>query len=216
MVACPKHGIELADRCPACESPVCVHRREMGRRTSYPDGAIDHCYSCQQDLTRTKSRDISREEIKFHRFLEEGIDNGWMLAPNGTPVYTHLYLDVLHQIMKLLISTRSRNLGAIVSKASGFETVNTPTPRSEIEHLTVADRRQLLLQAQWLLSDWPERFVKLCRDNQIWSSWLLRDLTEVPWWFASVIQQELFVQYAPFDAEYNRKHIRYKGIKHQH
>jgi hypothetical protein len=161
-------------------------------------------------VCRTVAR-IPEDELEFYRFLEQGLEQGCMQAPNGTSVYAHLYFDVLHQVMKLIISARSRNLGAIVSKASGLDPVDVPGQHTEIEHLTVADRRRLLVQAKWLLSEWPERFTRLCRDNQVWSTWLLRDMTDAPWWFTSVVQREMYVRYAPFDAEYNRKVRRYKA-----
>lgn len=99
----------------------------------------------------------------------------------------------------ILFSCRCRNLGALVSKASGFNTVPVPPRHVEIEHLNVAERRLLLLQAHWLLDEWPHRFVRLCKDNQIWSAWILKDMPEAPFWFSDVIHKELYVRHAPYD-----------------
>lgn len=210
VVACVEHELELLDCCPVCDSPVCFHRREMGQRSSLPDGNIGLCSNCNHDLARSRTARISEDELEFHRFLQDGLTNGWMLAPDERPVYAHLYFTVLHQIMKLLVSKRSRGLGSIVSNESGIEGVPIPRVNGEIEKLPVPERRRLLLQARWLLADWPNRFVRLCKDNDIWSAWILRDMKEAPYWFASVVQRELYVRFAPFDAAYNRRCRRFK------
>lgn len=213
VVACAEHATTLQDECPACKAPISFHRREMGNKAEFPDGRIELCFRCQQDLSRVPSIEIPSSEMKFHHFLANSITNGWVEAPDGKPVYAHLYLDVLHQIMKLLISSNSRGLGTIVSNASGLALVQTAR-QTEIEHLNVSERHQLLLSAQWLLTDWPDRFIKLCKDHDVWSAWVLRDMKSIPWWYASVIQRELYIRYAPFDPEYNRKVKRYAQSQH--
>lgn len=204
VTVCAEHAIELLDGCPACRAPVCYHRREMGRRNSLPDGNMELCFRCGQNLSRVDSISISDEEMDFHRYLAKGLSNGWIEAPGGNPVYAHLYFDVLHQIMKLLVSKRSRELGKIVGQASGIPEIIPSAGHVEIEHLTISARRQLLRQAQWLLTDWPNRFISLCCGNRVWSTWLLRDMTTVPWWFASVVQRELHIRFGAADSGHNR------------
>jgi hypothetical protein len=148
--------------------------------------------------------------MEFHRYLAGGLTNGWVKAPDGRPVYAHLYFDVLHQLMKLMVSKRSRGLGEIVSTKARITMITPPAGHFEIEHLGVSDRRQLLLLARWVLDRWPDRFVSLCRENRIWSAWLLRDMTSIPWWFASVIERELYIRYNQVDPEYSRKWQRYR------
>ncbi len=72
----------------------------------------------------------------------------------------------------------------------------------EIEGLGVEDRYGLLKMARWLLSDWPRRFVGLCRKAALWSSDLLRDMDWVPYWYWDVVHGNLYLpSYQPSDAE---------------
>ena len=210
VVACPVHGVELLDECPNCHAPVCYHRRGMGDRNGLPDGSIELCFQCGTDLSRARATPIPRDEMQFHRYLAEGLSNGWVKAPDGRPVYAHLYLDVLHQLMKLMVSRHARGLGEIVSSKAGITMITPPAGHFEIEHLCVSDRRQLLLMSRWVLDRWPDRFLRICRDNKIWSAWLLRDMTSIPWWFASVVQHELYVRYNQVDPGYSKQWRRYR------
>lgn len=210
VVACPEHGVELLSSCLHCNAPVCFHRREMGFRSSLPDGNMRYCFNCNYDLAKANVQTLPSDEMKFHRYLADGLSNGWMIAPSGNPVYAHLYFEVLHQVMKLLMSRRSRQLGIVVSATANLPAVPVPAGHVELEHLGVEDRRRLLLQAKWLFEEWPERFVSVCRKNQIWSTWLLRDMQEGPFWFTSVVQRELSIRFAPFAADYNRQVKRYR------
>jgi hypothetical protein len=202
--------VKLHDRCPACGSPVCFHRREIGDRQEIPDGEIARCFACDFDFRRATAIELEPEMTQFHRFLSASLDQGWTYAPDHKPVYAHLYFDVLHQILNLILSGRSRNFGQIVLCDSNLQTMEIDGREHIFENLDVNSRHQLLALARWPLEDWPNRFTSLCRKNGIWSSWLLRDFPDAPYWFADVVAQHLYIRYADFDAEQNRKLARFK------
>jgi hypothetical protein len=201
---CVRHGEMLLDRCPKCGSAVCFHRREIGDRNGLPDGQMTVCFECNFDLRAAETTRIESKHGVFHRSLRDAVEKGWIVAPHGRPVYAHLYFDVLHQILKTCLSGRSRDFGRILSNASGFEFGDLDKERV-FEHLSVADRHSLLALAAWAFEDWPNRFIELCQKEGIWSSWLLRDMHEVPFWFADAVRQRLYLKNGATDADHERK-----------
>jgi hypothetical protein len=210
VTSCACHGIQLLDRCPACNSPVCFHRREIRNRHEYPDGLITRCFACDFDLRNAAPIALEPNDKSFHRSLALSLEQGWTFAPDGKQVYAHLYFDVLHQMVKLMLSGRSRDFGRIVADASGLEIPEFPIKEHVFENLDVTRRHCLLSLARWLFEAWPDRFVGLCRHHGLWSSWLLRDLEEVPFWFHDVVQKNLYVRYGAVDSEQEKKMKKYK------
>ncbi len=64
--------------------------------------------------------------------------------------------------------------------------------------------------AAWASKIGPIVLVGMCQRNSIWSSWLLRDLREVPFWFADVVRDHLYLRTGGTDADHERKLKRFK------
>ena len=48
-------------------------------------------------------------------------------------------------------------------------------------------------QAQWLLADWPTRFIQLAKRNRVSSTPMLSDMTEIPFWYHSIVWEHLYM-----------------------
>jgi hypothetical protein len=119
--------------------------------------------------------------------------------------YSHLFLEVLHCVCRMLASggTRRRydQLRAYVTKNTGLP-LPTTTGRAVFERLGLSDRHRVLLSALWLLADWPDRFVEACQRAGVTGSLVVGDQTSIPYWFDSSARRTLDASlYSPNEGE---------------
>lgn len=205
---CHLHGVTLHDRCPKCGAPVNFHREELGDRWKIVARSLSLCHSCRFDLRGASTlagREVWISEIRFQQKLLDGIEQGWVEIGAGQRVYSHLYFAVVHQLMRLLATgPRAVPLQDEVSRLCGLKRP-APFPAKggrDIERMGVAQRRDLLMLADHLLGNWPERFLTFCLQHRVWSSALLKDFDDAPFWYWRVIHDQLYrPSYCPSDEE---------------
>ncbi|OGX91498.1 TniQ family protein [Hymenobacter coccineus] len=190
---CTRCGVYLHDRCPACTQPVTFFRVELGRKSALPDTPISHCFRCGLDLATVPAECapavVCGEQAEWERILREG----W----NQQAFYPHQYFDVLHRLARTLISARpvSTALQRAVDALTGWSPVEecpaVRTRRLPFELLPLRARGGVVRQAQWLLTEWPTRFVRVAKQNQVSSTPLLADMPEVPFWYHRVVWEHL-------------------------
>jgi hypothetical protein len=104
----------------------------------------------------------------------------------------------VRQLIKLLTHTSvAERLRQAVGRATGFDNGIKDAAR-DFERESIRQRALLLQTAAWLLEEWPHRFVSVCREARIYSSVLLRDMADPPFWYWSVVREHLFVVYTPW------------------
>jgi hypothetical protein len=192
---CTVCKVYLLDRCPSCKEPIVFFRVELGRKSALPDTPISYCFNCKFNLAEASSEiapyPILIAQLEWERILNEG----W----KPQVIYPHLYFVVLHQLVKLLSSARPscRPLQKIVVEQSGWQLPSAiefdSSNRMPFELLSLVIRRQILLQAHWLLDEWPQRFVTLAKQCRVTSSTLLHDMHTIPFWYGSVVYEHLYV-----------------------
>ncbi|MGI4738440.1 MAG: TniQ family protein [Janthinobacterium lividum] len=192
---CSRCGIYLLDRCPECTCPVVFFRVELGRKSALPETPISCCYNCRLDFATLPGEQapatILTQQFERERILREG----W----NAEVFYPHLYFSILHQVVKLLISSRPSCaiLQRVVDKHTGWcPTQEDPAIRQgrlPFEHLSIRVRGGLVRQAQWLLEEWPLRFLTLMKRYHIASTPLLSDMKEIPFCYHSMVWENLYV-----------------------
>lgn len=218
VTVCTLHKCRLYDRCPACEAPVTFHRGDIGHRESFvADGAITSCAVCSYDFRHAKARVDSYTSLacKMQAMLEEALDYGHVLIGDG-PVYSHLFFAGLRAIAQIVAVGRpSASLRKHAAALLGVRTFEPQWPGniSAIEHLSVDDRRRVMVLAMALLHDWPRRFVDVAHCVGLTASDLVGKLGTVPYWIDRVVGDELFAgSYSPSVHEirsviaYLRKH----------
>lgn len=192
---CTQCGVYLQDRCPGCGQPVTFFRVELGRKSVLADKPISHCFHCDLDLSTVTAVRASIPVLADQLELERILHEGW----NEQVFYPHLYFIVLRQLMKQLINARpaSMALQRAVDIETNWSSVDEdPTVRKEkvpIELLPLQVRGGVLRQAQWLLADWPERFLKTVKKYPITSTPFLYAMPEIPFWYHSIIVKNLYV-----------------------
>jgi len=214
VTLCEKHGRPLLDRCPRCKSPVNFHRNSLDTKS------IAICSRCGNDLRKERRPRASctRKQMEMQACLLGTLAEGWHTMPGSGPVYSHLYFDVLHQMMRLLagVSEQSAILRRSTAMSFGRKTHRPRFKRNdnEIETLGVQERSAVLARSLWVLDDWPSRLVSLGRQHGIWCSTLLRDLEQPPFWYWNVVHEQLYEpDYSPSEREIEAvtEHIRGLG-----
>lgn len=193
---CIRHSTPLLDRCPACGSPVNLYRGERERGAGLEWAPIIQCRTCRTDLREAPAGaaggGLSATDIRVQREIDNVIRRGWIQIA-GCPVYSHLFFAGLRQLGKVFTDPR----GGMRLFAAACDRYGEPQPdtsrwrKCDIERLGCAERRLLLRIAIQLIEDWPDALVELCRGHQVWSSILLRDMREKPYWYASVAREQL-------------------------
>ena len=190
-VVCPTCGIYLHESCPACGKPVNFFRIELGRKSANADRPISTCYQCAFDLSQSPTSAVPPKTLRRYRSLYRINREGWsQVVP-----YPHQYFRVLRQIIGLLASQSALARALQVDMRLRMnQPVAWASGRVSFEQAPLAGRVQLLEQAMWLLTDWPERFIAVMRYHGINSTPLLKDMRgEVPFWFNAVVTEQFYV-----------------------
>jgi hypothetical protein len=207
VTVCTKHLCLLYDACPRCDAVVNFHRDELGARNKQVATGMARCFSCRFDLRAARSsplHDVHGNSIGYQCRLTQAITNGWINVGKGQRVYSLLYFAVLRQLMKILASRRGNRLFVALCRETEdlHYALRFDTGRTDVESLRVAERHLLKSLVVYLLEDWPERFIRICAAERIWSSTLLRDFEIAPFWYWSVVHDQLYrTSYRATDVE---------------
>lgn len=180
-VLCPQHRCYLLDRCPGCGTPLTPYLSCKG-------GKIEACYKCRRSLLgEALSIHEDGEVLKAVEWLYSLLDEGFTIV-GDTEVYSHLYFSVLHQILRLMMSRRygqklRDGVGIDALDVSGYKTY---------EDVPIRDQARMLIRAVWLLKDWPQRFIDVCEHQKLFSSALLKDLEQAPFWYWRIVMEKLY------------------------
>jgi hypothetical protein len=190
-VVCLKCCIYLHDQCPQCQQPVIFFRAELGRKSALADAPISHCFNCGFDLAMAPKTIALPHVIATQREWYRILNEGW----KAEVTYPHLYFAVLRQLVQILSSDKSN---CISLQRALFLQDDVSLPRIEskklrgirsFEQFPLDVRCSLLQQAQWLLTNWPMRFVSFMKLNRIPSTPLLQDMIEAPFWYYSIVKE---------------------------
>jgi hypothetical protein len=198
VTLCPRHQRILHDQCANCHTPLHFHRVDMGFRWGLGTRCPAICFKCGFDLRLSEGPTMfDSSHAAFQGRLLEAADQGWAHAPDGFCVYSHLYFSGLRQLVKLFLRRRrTGSLTTIVSAALKVEPRQFSS--NTLEVMDVIERATLFRMVQWIIADWPYRFIRTCRDHNILSSTLLRDLKVPPFWLWRVINEHLYVVFTPW------------------
>ena len=211
MTICEKHKIILRDRCFKCQSAINFHRNELGDFHKFVSDSLTICHICQADLRESSNifeENFAKDsEILFVNKLLLAVKEGSIKISEREQIYSIMFFQVLHQMMKTLAKNDLRilKLRKIIIKESS-EILDNPfdlkeyAQKVDIQEQPINIRRELLFFAEYLLSDWSHRLVRLSRECKIWSSLWLKNMDGSSWerskvspfWFWSIIYENLY------------------------
>jgi hypothetical protein len=189
---CLNCGVKLHEKCPNCNQPVMFFRQELGHKSAMPNTLISSCFHCGFDLSQASkvlaSQELLSTQVEWNRIMMQG----WC----ASVFYPPHYFEVLRQIAKVLNSKMISNpalqqiLSLCIDKEDRCE---LPSLQGPLEQWPLYLRRARLLQAHWLLTEWPIRFITIMKEYRIASTPLLRDFPNAPFWYSSVVVEHLYI-----------------------
>lgn len=168
---CQQHGLVLHDRCWKCGSGLNPHRLPQG-------ASISQCYCCGAELSLSEQRLASAPALAFQRHNIGILERGYASLGRHVNLYSPAYFRIVRQICRLLLSGGSSELlWHEIDRLRGR--IHSPLDSAEhiaVEEATSEQRHQLFEVAHLALQEWPDRFIRLCRQSDVLSSDVLRDI----------------------------------------
>jgi hypothetical protein len=201
-VVCPICEVVLIDQCPECKAPLSFHRLEVGLKESILKVEICTCYKCCFDFRKAKTTKANQSLVRLQRNLYLLLDKGF----NDDIQYSHLYFDVIYQLTKILSSRveKLKDFDREVCIRSGF-TFKIERQREEFDKMTIDQRLVVVSKISWLLEEWPTRFLDVSRSTRTYSSYLLRDMKNIPYWYWRLIMENVYIIFTPWRSEDQEK-----------
>ena len=175
QVACPFHGRLLMDRCPECNTPLVLHRGDVGVFTPQPESSARWCSYCRADLAEAaaSSDALDADALDFQVLLLNTLRRGWINIA-GRVIHSVLFFEGLRMLWSFLDAPawsvefrRGLELqGFSLAEVSGKRYGGVDVHRREA-------RCKLLAACGWLLTDWPDRFLRIASTVNISSNRLL-------------------------------------------
>lgn len=189
-LTCVHCGCYLYDCCPWCGVPICFFRNSIGISNQVTFKNWVTCSNCKRDLRDGKIIDAPKEIVEMQKHLYEILEFGL----SSKVIYPIQYFDVLHQIVRLLSTYRSRfqPLRRDLFKEHKIPFFIVQSDRTIFELLEYDKRIQVITLAYWLLNDWPERFLFYCRKHRLRSTDVLFGLKNAPFWYERIVLDEIY------------------------
>ncbi|HYC06251.1 MAG TPA: TniQ family protein [Azospirillaceae bacterium] len=207
FAACPTHGVVLLDRCPDCRKPLMAERADE----------LARCGACHADLRRAEAAPADFGATVLHRRNQTVLARGWATLGEYEFQRSHLYFDLLYQVLRLLFTgRRADRLRAVAARRWGGDDPGAPFPRGrELEALGPAERHRLFSLAARLLEGWPYRFVGACGEAGVTEAYATVDVDPLPFAFADPVRRHLCAAaYVPSIGEVQAaaRYLRNRGV----
>ncbi len=185
---CRVHRALLADRCPECASPIhaCAQGLLGALRSSGDEEplSLERCINCRFDLRRAQVQPAPEPLIRSQAFYED------LMRAQGQGTEVVEFFAVLRHIVSLLFGENRglEELRQVVTQRSCAKRVDKPIPYEPDEEILafeetdVVTRFHVLQAANWLMKDWPARFVACCREARVNHSALHQRAINVRWY----------------------------------
>ena len=192
-VVCTKHAIWMLDSCPVCKSPIAFHRNDFEHKYDVTEKEMTICYECGYDY-KNAERIVEKDTIllSFLTSMEQVLKNGYVDIC-GNIVYSHLYFDVIYQLVKLISINKKGNSLRYLLELEVGSTKNKEqiSIRCSVDELSIDERRHALCLISHLMSNWPHSFVQACKKANLTKSRLEKDMDVVPFWYLQVLRNHL-------------------------
>jgi len=206
ITCCSKHNKILLDRCTSCHRALNPYACFGGFQRNTGPVPVYLCRWCGWDLRDSGSTDgpcnlATSKVAKFQEKLERGLDDGWVQLGESNWIHSILWFQGLQRLTRHLSSRGStkRIRGAVMELLAmpidqEYELALEESPL--FEQLPAIYRYKTMEMLQWLLADWPTRFVSACNRAHLRQARLLSDSSkQAPYWLWVVGQEHLSCKY---------------------
>jgi hypothetical protein len=177
-IICVKCGIYLHEKCPNCLKSICFYKNDSREETEHIEHSLINCNNCHFDLSNAISKRAPSKYVKKQIELFRIINEGW----NQKVIYPHLYFEVLHQILKI-----------IINKAYSAEKRRGNTKIFVFDLLPIDLRKKYLSMAIWMLEDFPRKFIKTSQKEKLTRTSLFKDFKDIPFWYYDFVIEKFFI-----------------------
>jgi hypothetical protein len=183
---CNHCGYYLVEECPNCKkgsSLVDTVKEDLSDRTVQE--YLVNCHRCDHDVTDCEPEIAPPGVVKLQQQLYDIIDYG----VNEKVVYQSTYFSILHQIASLATGYKKTDYKVRRLILDVYAVFDLPTDyfssteKIQLKELSVKKRATAIMLAHWLLEQWPDRLIMMCRKQGIVSHDLLPYFNHPPFWF---------------------------------
>lgn len=190
---CPAHGAGLRHVCPSCCAAIHPIKNVVRHGSEHPT----LCWRCEADLRRSPTCPAAEEDARLGRKFWRALQDGVLTEDAPAGVTAPAYFAGLALVCARLMNrpTRLDRWRRLAAESAGVGTLPPPVAR----HISTsfdtlpdpASRRAVLRTADWLLGEWPERFLKVAREAGTRTSDFARSFVTTPAWFLEPLQTSL-------------------------
>lgn len=213
-VLCPFHDRLLLDHCPACNSPLVIHRGDVGFFSPFSESSVRWCSYCRADFAEgpTLPRGSGAEVLEFQELLLNTLRRGWINVA-GRVIHSTLFFEGLRMVWAFLDAPRWSAAVRRALERRSLPLADVPGKRyGGFDVQRTEARYQLLAASAWLLNDWPNRFLSLASEANVSSNRLLhfslRRPVSTPFWLWEPVHFSLDrTMYIPTEAEIKNAYL---------
>jgi len=190
FTTCPRHGVELRDRCPSCDFGIWpATNGRVGKALESWKG-LHLCPRCGNSLLERPSAPASTaRDASF----ESAIRTGVIEIREGLQVASVGYFTVLRAVCQLFLridSSAQIERSGTEWAALAAEARLAPAPH-HVERLPIGLRGRLLEAGHRLLSDWPQVFLRFAHSASLSYVYFSPAQETFPSWFLGVLDGDL-------------------------
>jgi hypothetical protein len=183
MTVCAKHGCQLHDRCPECNSPVQPLKNEIKTKHRMPFlGEITQCFHCGFNLKETTVVQANQQVILDTIWYEKILKSGFVSLSNTPWIYSFSFFHVLRHLIRCVMQ---KHLGYNTFRGNGIDPDVMP----------LEDRYKAMYHLSGVFEQWPTKFLGLCEKLNLTYSDLTcmaKQKPLLPFWLESVVKHHLY------------------------
>lgn len=179
MTVCPDHAIRLHDACPGCDAVLLPLK--------VPN--LCFCWRCTADLRRAPVIPVRARFAAWQADLDASLVRGWGML-GGEPIRSNFLFAIIRQLAALLVNgKRADRLRSVIGDHFGVDLASfrKDGARQPLEQLRIADRHRIFDAVERLMLGWPAWFVYLCEEAGIYRSFAIKDMDELPFAYARIV-----------------------------
>jgi hypothetical protein len=193
VTCCVEHRVVLIDRCKQCNQPISPHTGDYKSKILRDEFSWVLCYHCGADFRQINTFPATNGAINTAKYLINGLVDQWIQIGERS-VHSRLGFDGLHVLCRMLCSnTRSRRFAICVSDGMGELSFPSEfmTRKQSFEELEVTERHRIITMLNWLLAEWPTRFLWAGRRARLSKAYIRGADSDLPYWLSIEVEWEL-------------------------
>lgn len=185
---CPEHGL-LETHCYRCGHPFSYQGADRAKRIAIGTGLSSSCHGCNHRFMPSifpTNEEVTSRVVQLQTDILDAMEIGWIQVPNRGLVHIHSYLHGLRQIASIFHNRVGKQAALWVGQQAGVTLIRDKVKASSsLEKQTPPMRAFALYFADWLIQEWPMRFISMMRNLDLTPASLLPATADRPFWLTA-------------------------------